>query len=127
MPKGETWQLVTDRGAETCKIDMIRWSSERTHQNWFFKSQTHIHGTHELTQIGFLGWEKKQQIRFFSDESLDGGVALNVDFMEELSQAVRLVREDLTLLSKAVRDAAMKLSALLQVGEVGLENPEKIH
>lgn len=48
----------------------------------------------------------------FSDESLDGGVALNVDFMEELSQAVRLVREDLTLLSKAVRDAAMKLSAL---------------
>jgi len=40
----------------------------------------------------------------------DRGVALNVDFMEELSQAVRLVREDLTLLSKAVRDAAMKLS-----------------
>lgn len=40
----------------------------------------------------------------------DRGVALNVDFMEELSQAVRLVREDLTLLSKAVRDAALKLS-----------------
>jgi len=63
----------------------------------------------------------------FSDESLDGGVALNVDFMEELSQAVRLVREDLTLLSKAVRDAAMKLSALLQVGEVGVCHPRKIH
>ncbi|CAK9087225.1 unnamed protein product [Durusdinium trenchii] len=40
----------------------------------------------------------------------DRGVTLNVDFMEELSQAVRLVREDLTLLSKAVRDAALKLS-----------------
>ena len=64
--------------------------------------------------MGFFSDGKKTTNSFFSDESLDGvgGVALNVDFMEELSQAVRLVREDLTLLSKAVRDAAMKLSAL---------------
>ena len=74
-----------------------------------------------------MGKKTNSFFPFFRDESLDGGVALNVDFMEELSQAVRLVREDLTLLSKAVRDAAMKLSALLQVGEVGVCHPEKIH
>jgi len=38
------------------------------------------------------------------------GVALTVDFGEEMNQAVRLVHEDLSLLSKAVRDAAMKIS-----------------
>lgn len=39
----------------------------------------------------------------------DRGVALAVDFQEEMSQAVRLVHEDLTLLSKAVREAALWL------------------
>ncbi|CAE7778646.1 egl-4 [Symbiodinium pilosum] len=46
----------------------------------------------------------------------DRGVALAVDFLEEMSQAVRLVHEDLTLLSKAVREAALQLSAQMQVG-----------
>ncbi|CAJ1462164.1 unnamed protein product [Effrenium voratum] len=40
----------------------------------------------------------------------DRGVILTVDFVEELTQTVRLVHEDLSLLSKAVRDAALALS-----------------
>ena len=109
--RGNSWRTEVPGSLEitTCKIDRLGGPHMYT-SKWIFKSQTHIHGTHELTQIGFLGWNKIKIV--FSDESLDGGVALNVDFMEELSQAVRLVREDLTLLSKAVRDAAMKLSAL---------------
>ena len=46
-----------------------------------------------------------------ADQSFKAGVALNVDFMEELSQAVRLVREDrhCSSLANAMPHSAWKL------------------
>ena len=68
MPKGETWQLVTDRGGNEQK--------KSVYAVYAFKV--------------FIHW----QTRTLRDSTAVKGVALNVDFMEELSQAVRLVRED---------------------------------
>ena len=106
--RGNSWQTEVPGPV----IDRLGGAHNVHFSKWFIQiSNIHPRHTHTWAKSDWI--LRMDQYIIFSDESRGRrGVALNVDFMEELSQAVRLVREDLTLLSKAVRDAAMKLSAL---------------